>query len=91
MNFTWDEAKRLSNLRKHGYDFADASKVFAGTTLTFEDDRFDYGEDRYITIGWLQDMIVVIAYTERSNVTRIISMRGAQTHEQRLFFQYIAD
>lgn len=51
MKYTWDEAKRQSNLRKHRLDFADAEIVFDGLTLTFEDDRFDYSEQRFITIG----------------------------------------
>jgi uncharacterized DUF497 family protein len=51
MQFAWDEAKRQVNLCKHGLDFADASAAFEGTTLTFEDDRFDYGEQCYITLA----------------------------------------
>ena len=46
MNFTWDEPKRQANLAKHGLDFADAAKVFAEPMVLFEDDRFDYGEQR---------------------------------------------
>lgn len=41
---TWDQSKRLKNLIDHGFDFLDAPKVFGGLTITFEDDRFDYGE-----------------------------------------------
>jgi uncharacterized DUF497 family protein len=41
VNFTWDEPKRQANLAKHGLDFADAAKVFAGPMVLFEDDRFD--------------------------------------------------
>ena len=47
--FEWDEAKNRSNLLKHGLDFGDAEKVFAGPSITFVDDRFDYGEERLIT------------------------------------------
>jgi uncharacterized protein (DUF4415 family) len=45
--FSWDEAKRLSNLRKHGIDFRDSPKIFRGFTLTAEDDRESYGERRF--------------------------------------------
>ena len=48
MQCTWDEAKRRTNLRKHGLDFVDAPTVFTGPTFTFEDDRFAYGEQRFI-------------------------------------------
>ena len=87
MEFTWDEAKRQSNLRKHGLDFADASDVFATITLTFEDDRFDYGEQRFITVGMLRSIVVVIAHTERDETIRVISMRKATKNEQRRYFQ----
>lgn len=87
MKFTWDEAKRRSNLVKHRLDFADAPAVFAGITITFEDDRFDYGEERFITLGMLKGVVVVIAHTERNEAVRIISMRKATKHEQQLYFQ----
>ncbi|MHC5720116.1 MAG: BrnT family toxin, partial [Nostoc sp.] len=51
MQFTWDENKRQSNLGKHGFDFVDASQVFEGATFTFEDERYAYGEQRFITLG----------------------------------------
>jgi uncharacterized protein len=62
MQFSWDEAKRRVNLRQQGLDFADASAVFEGTTFIFEDDRFDYGEQRFITLGLLHGRVVVIAH-----------------------------
>jgi uncharacterized DUF497 family protein len=54
MKVTWDEAKHRSNLRKHSMDLADAEAVFAGATFTFEDNRFDHGEQRFITLGMLK-------------------------------------
>ena len=54
VNFTWDETKRQTNRHEHGFDFADASQVFEGPTFTFEDDRFAYDEQRFITIGLLR-------------------------------------
>ena len=87
MHFEWDEQKNQINIRKHGLDFADAPTVFAGATFTFEDDRFDYGEDRFITLGMLAGEVVVIAHTERGDNVRIISMRKATKYEQKLYFQ----
>ena len=63
MKFNWHEKKRLSNLAKHGLNFADAYKVFAGPTFTFEDNRFNYDEQRFVTIGLFDD-VVVIVHTE---------------------------
>lgn len=89
MKVVWDEAKRNANLRKHGFDFADAEAVFTGITCTIEDRRFDYGEARFITLGMLQDTVVVMAHTEKRATIRIISMRKATRNEQILYFQGI--
>lgn len=58
MKFTWSEAKRKSNLKAHGLDFADAPEVFAGPTFTFEDDRFLYNEPRFVSLGLLRGIPV---------------------------------
>jgi uncharacterized protein len=52
MRFIWDEEKRRSNLRDHEIDFVDAERVFARLTSTFEDDRFSYDEQRFVTLGF---------------------------------------
>jgi uncharacterized protein len=83
--FEWDEAKNRSNLVKHGLDFGDAEKVFAGPSITFVDDRFDYGEERLITLSVLAGRVVVIAHAPRSEDTRIISMRKANRREQKIY------
>lgn len=53
MLFIWSDAKRTSNLKDHGFDFADAPRVFEESTYPFEDDRFLYGEQRFVTLGLL--------------------------------------
>ncbi len=87
MKIVWDEAKRRANLKKHGFDFADAPAVFAGITYTIEDRRFEYGERRFITFGMLRDTVVVVAHTETARELRIISMRKANRHEQIIYFE----
>lgn len=89
MKVVWDEAKRRANLRKHGFDFADAEGVFSGITYTIEDRRFEYEEPRFITLGMLRDTVVVMAHTEARATIRIISMRKATRNEQTLYFQNI--
>lgn len=81
--FEWDEQKSQLNLLKHGLSFHDAWAVFAGPCLTFEDERFDYEEPRFITLGQLEGRVVVIAHTPRGAKTRIISMRKANSRERR--------
>lgn len=91
MEFEWDENKRLFNIRKHGIDFADAEAVFEGDTVTVEDNRFDYGEVRFITLGLLEGDVVVVVHTERKNKIRIISIRKATKNERTNYFQQIAN
>ncbi|MBN2010532.1 BrnT family toxin [candidate division KSB1 bacterium] len=78
---------RKSNLSKYGFDFKDTQYVFEGTTLTFEDIRFNYGEQRFIIIGMLNAFIINIAHTEKNEIFRIISMRKAIMNEQKIYYQ----
>jgi len=91
MRFSWSEAKRQSNLSEHGLDFVDAPRVFDGVTYTFEDDRFDYGEERFVTLGLLDGIVVSIVHTESPRLVRIISFRKATKREQAIFYNSIKD
>ena len=64
MRILWDDAKRQANLRRHGFDFADVEQVFSGITYTMEDNRFDYDEHRFVSLGLLGDIVVAIVHTE---------------------------
>ncbi|MCX7044057.1 MAG: BrnT family toxin [Candidatus Sumerlaeota bacterium] len=79
--FEWDESKNRANMRKHGIDFADAVKMFDHPMLIGLDEREDYGEDRWVGIGVLNDMISVVVFSETADATRIISVRKALKHE----------
>ena len=72
-----------------GLDFASASVTFAGKHFTGEDSRKDYGESRYITIGLLDDRVIVIVWTPRGAARRIISMRKANEREQTHYARYV--
>lgn len=87
MKFTWDENKRKINLQRHQLDFADAEKVFLSNTDTLEDPRFDYGEQRWLTIGLLDLTVIVIAHTETGDTIHVISMRKAEKSEQIIYFR----
>ena len=89
MTFTWDETKRRANIAKHGLDFADAEKMFAGPMVLFEDDRSDYGEQRMIGIGLLDYLVVLIVHTETNDTIRIISMRKAESDETDLYYENV--
>ncbi len=64
---------------------ARAGGVFAGDTLTVVDDRRNYGEIRFITIGFLDGRMVVLVWTPRDEARRIISMRKANDRERKLY------
>ena len=85
MPIEFDAAKREATLRARGLDMARAEEVFAGATLTVEDDLRAYGEDRFITIRFLDEMMVVVVWTPRGGLHRIISMRKANERERRLY------
>lgn len=90
MAFEWDEAKRRLNIKKHGVDFKDVIQAFDSPMLTGLDAREDYGEERWIGIGLMRDLVVVIAFTERrgGNI-RIISARKATKYEREKFHKEI--
>jgi uncharacterized DUF497 family protein len=85
MRYEWDEAKNRSNFAKHGLRFEDAEQVLFGPSITFVDDRFDYGEERLPTLGLLAGRLVVIAHAPRDEGTRIISMRKGNRREQEIY------
>ena len=85
----WDERKRRANIAKHGLDFADVEKVFAGPMVLFEDDRTDYGEQRMIGIGLLDYLVVLIVHVETNDTVRIISMRKADNDETNLYYENV--
>ena len=90
MQYSYDKNKKVLNLAKHGLDFDDAKQVIeSNKTITYEDDRFGYGEQRFITIGLLQNALVVIVTSETENEIRIISMRKAEKHEQAKYYENI--
>lgn len=86
MQFEWDEAKRRKNIIKHGIDFHGCSRVFDGSTATFEDRRIEYGEQRFKTLGFWYDSVVSIIHTETAETIRIISIRKATLYEQKIYF-----
>ena len=90
MDFIWDETKRQITLRERQLDVADCAQVFAGATLRFCDERKEYGEQRFITVGFLRARMVVIVHIHRDRSTRIISMRYANAREKEKYQSRLA-
>ncbi len=86
MRFTWDEAKRESNLVKHGVDLLQACQLFEGAPLfTYPSPRGD--EARFVSVGMLDGRIVAVVWLERTDDIRLISLRRARDGEKRKYYE----
>jgi uncharacterized DUF497 family protein len=79
--FEWDNQKRELNLAKHGIDFDSAIEVFYGPIILRRSDRNN--EERWTALGYSDDRLVVVVFTRRADVIRIISARRARKNEER--------
>ena len=82
MLITFDPDKHRKTLAERGLDFSRAAEIFSGKHFTATDDRQDYRELRYITVGNLDGRMIVMVWTLRDKARRIISMRKANEREQ---------
>ena len=90
MRLSFDPDKRDRALAERGLDFGAASEVFAGRTYDQQDERFDYGEVRIITVGHMAGRMVVVVWTQRGDARHIISMRKANEREQARYARFLA-
>ena len=85
MEFTRSETKRAANIKAHGLDFLDAASVFEGVKFTFENDRFSYGGQRFVTLGLLAGISVSVVHTENKHEICVISFRKATKRESQIY------
>jgi len=84
LTFEWDDAKSEANLAKHGVPFDVATEAFfADDLIVLEDDRRDYGENRFIAFGTVEGFPLAVAYTVRDGIVRIISARRQSRKERK--------
>ena len=91
VKITFDPAKREATWAERGLDFFDAADVFSGTTYTQEDVRFDYGERRFQTVGFLNGRMVMVVWTPRGDARHVISMRKCNEREQEAHRQRLGE
>jgi uncharacterized protein len=89
MRITCDPAKRRQTLLERGLDMRRAGEAFAGPHFTRADDRHDYGEPRFVTVGWLDERLVAFVWTPRGAARRIISMRHCHEREAKKIRSYL--
>ena len=87
--FEWDTAKAAANLTKHRVSFVQASRIFAGPVLTRIDERMDYGEPRFTSVGEADGRCLVVVHTPRGASTRIISARRAISAERASYYRIV--
>jgi uncharacterized DUF497 family protein len=86
--FEWDSQKAQENIRKHRVSFDQAMLIWERPVLNEIDDRFDYGERRYQAIGLLPNLLcIVVVYTKRNRIIRIISARRATKEESQTYYE----
>jgi uncharacterized DUF497 family protein len=83
----WDEAKAAANFEKHGVSFADAATVFGDSLyVDFDDPDHSSEENRYLIVGASKEgRILIVSYTERSGVVRLISAREVTPTERKAY------
>jgi uncharacterized protein len=92
MLIEWDEAKNRANIRKHGFDFADAEEMFRGALVGAADTRTDYGESRWTGLGMVGGRLAQVVFAEVDDETLwITSLRKATTRERQEFEKAIKD
>lgn len=85
MEFEWDEEKNQKNIIKHGISFESAEEIFSEPVLKKIDARKDYGEERWIVLGKLRVVCVVLVYTPKLLKIRVISIRRANREETKTY------
>ena len=88
MRIEFDPAKDEANRAKHGVSLAEATGFEWDTALEREDDRFDYGEMRFVAIGLIEARLYVMIFAEGTDddAVRVISLRPAEKHEMRYYY-----
>jgi uncharacterized DUF497 family protein len=85
MSVEFDQNKQKKTLLERGLDFGRSAEIFAGVHFTGQDTLADYKEGRFITVGWLDDHLIVKVLRPRGEVRRIISLRKANDREKALY------
>jgi uncharacterized DUF497 family protein len=82
VGFTWDSDKSDRCYSERGFDFEYAAGIFEGDFIEWEDRRREYGEQRLVTVGQVEDTVLAVVWTPRANLRRIISARQASRPER---------
>jgi uncharacterized protein len=87
MQYEWDAAKAAANLRKHGIAFDTIEDFEWASAFVVADDRFDYGEKRWLAIGMIGSRLHSMVFTIRKDRICVISLRRAKLKERKLYHE----
>jgi len=85
MQYEFDEAKNQINIEKHGINFDLIEYFNWSSAIYLEDTRFNYGEQRFKAIGYIEFRLYVVIFVDRNNKRRIISLRKANKREEKAY------
>ncbi len=92
MQFEWDKEKDRANRTKHGISFEEAKIIFEDPVLTAQDDREDYGEERFVSYGQLGALVIVaVVHTSRGGRIRLISACKANRKERQAYYEHLEE
>ena len=80
--FEWDEAKRWTNIAKHGIDFECAKEIWQGPVLEVRSPQRSHGEARFLAYGEFEGVVIAVVFTWRGERRRLISARKARAYER---------
>ena len=90
--YEWDDDKNRKNVEKHGIDFETAKRIFDSPIVSRRDERKDYNEIRYVSIGIIDQVaMIVVVHTSRQGRIRLISARPASRRERRIYYEQIQE
>ncbi len=85
--YQWDKLKQEANLARHGVDFSAVYDFDWTSAIEIEDDRRDYGEIRWLALGFIGSRLHVLVYTMRGQAIRVVSLRRANLRERKDYDQ----
>jgi len=80
--FEWDADKSERCLAERGFDFDYVTRIFSTDFIEWTDHRRDYGEERFVTVGTVEDQVFTVIWTPRGDLRRVISARPASRSER---------
>jgi len=87
MDINYDAAKNSKNIAERNLSFDMVARFDFDTAHVYVDDRRDYGEIRYIGVGYIEKRLHVVVFTATETGLRVLSLRKANEREVKAYDQ----